>query len=471
MQTVTFGCGRCGNLVTMEERLLGQEVECPHCRQLVPSPRVPVAGLPPATLSQGPDFSVPAPEDQESIFDAAIHPDDALFGASIELRVEMPARPLGVPPSQSPPASQEQTNPDNQSVQDGDGPGPRFEAGAQAVEEAARGDNNPVAPLHSSEMQGPGLEADMLAAPSGETPAGWPFDPGTPPEADTFIPPLSTDAEPASPALDLAALTARRPVRSGMSGGLFIALVLIPLISYSILATVAIVILYSRPQPEDPFERLPDLEGDYKGAKHEKQGTIFYERLKPDLALPEKLKVALGQSIQVGDVAVTPEKVELRRIKVRHAGAAVQTSANDSLVLQLLLQNTSRDVVFCPSDPYFDRRWKGPSYGGKPYTFLEIGDKRLFGGPLPWKQGQPPEARDTIEGQHFERLSPGQTMTTVVCTDPDDCVDRILREHPDHLLWRVQVRRGLVKLGEQERSATAVVGVIFAPSDIQRPKG
>src|SRR5262249_23309089 len=52
-----------------------------------------------------------------------------------------------------------------------------------------------------------------------------------------------------------------RPVSRGVRGSIFVVAVLIPLISYSILATIAVIVLYFRPEPPHPLEFLPDLEG------------------------------------------------------------------------------------------------------------------------------------------------------------------------------------------------------------------
>jgi hypothetical protein len=128
-------------------------------------------------------------------------------------------------------------------------------------------------------------------------------------------------------------------------------------------------------------------------------------------------------------------------------------------------------VVFSPTDPFFERCWKGPFSGKKPYTFLDIGTHRLWGGPLPWKPGQPPEERTLIEGQEFKVLQPGEQLTTFICTDPEDQVGRLLTSFQGTLLWRIQVRRGLVQVGEREYPATGVVGVRFRVAEISGAEG
>jgi hypothetical protein len=263
----------------------------------------------------------------------------------------------------------------------------------------------------------------------------------------------------------LRAAASGRAVPTGMHSNLFIALVLIPLISYAVLATIAIVILYTRPQPPHPLEAMPD-EGDLKGAKRQKPTSVFHQRVDPEELLPDKLRVPLGRTLQLGDLRITPEKVELRHIEIRTPGFRREASPHASLVLHLLLENSSQDLAFAPTDPYFDRRWRGLSDGSKPYTYLELNGRRLFGGPLRWKAGQPPEAREAIEGQEYLLLRPGESTTALVCTDPQAQVEKLLAGYHGRLLWRVHVRRGLVQVGRREVPATAVVGVSFRDTDI-----
>jgi hypothetical protein len=288
------------------------------------------------------------------------------------------------------------------------------------------------------------------------------------------VSPLSAPVVHDDPSADLATETFASAIPQRTSyqparGGLFIALVFVPLISYAILATIALVILYLRPAPWDPFEILPDREGDLKGATHQRQTAVIYDRVLPDRPVPDNLKVELGRSIRVGDVEVTPQRVELRRVEFRRPGFVPEPATDDSLVLHLLLQNISRDVVFSPTDPFFDRSWKGISSGKKPYTGLDMGANRLWGGPLPWSAGQHAVERETVGGQEYKMLQPGEQLTTFVCTDPRAHVSKLLQAYRGNLLWRVQVRRGLVQVRDREYSATAVIGVVFQDTDIIKP--
>jgi hypothetical protein len=264
----------------------------------------------------------------------------------------------------------------------------------------------------------------------------------------------------------------RRTVRSETRGQLFVILVLIPLISYAVMMTaLSGYLFYQLKQAGNPMEYLPD-DGDFIGGKHHKQGALRERiRVLPESELPEKLKVALGQALRVGDLEVTPQKVELRRVKFLTPDPPEDPA--ESLVLHLLLRNVSRDVVFSPTDPFFDRRWRRVADGKrKPFTFLQMGSQYFYGGPLPWTPtpAEETERREPIAGQVYQVLQPGEQMTTLVCTNPDDRVRDHLEHYQGECLWRVQVRRGLVKVGEREVSATAVVGVRFRDTDIRKPE-
>jgi hypothetical protein len=442
--------------MAIEAEFLGKRLQCPHCQEFIQ------ADLSEGTIPQPPPdpsvfLAAAGTEEPESIFASPESTDDALFGAAVIPQIEMPSVADVRPSEDASPSRDEMIEvqlpppvPDEAPEKlltpeiTGDAPAPFIQDAAPAW----------LVPASSGLFQ---------VATTDEGPAvGTPVSP--PLVTEELVPP-STDGPDAASGIESFPSLPPKPAKRPMRGGLFIALVLIPLVSYSILATIALVLLYLRPQPEHPLENLPDLEGEYKGAKHQKK-PVSYERVQHDLELPPKLQINLGQSLRLGDVEVTPLKVELRHLKIHHAGFSPETVAEESLVLHVLLQNVSQDVVFSPTDPFFDRRWKGISFTGRPYTFLEMGQKRFYGGPIPW--GQRAQARESIEGQHYGALEPGDRMTTLVCTDPADHVRESLDAYHGSLLWRVQVRRGLVRLADREISATAVVGVKFSDGQVSR---
>lgn len=426
MQTVDIQCGQCGKIMAVGQEFLGQQVRCPHCQQVVlapapPSPPTPVENVAPAPPEF--TFAVPPPTERESIFDVTVETGDDLFGEGAAPQIEMPP-PAVTEPAPTPVAAESPA------------PEPALPFGPTF----GVTDTTPVQAFEPAAMDAGGWPA---ATPSGTSLTSEPF--------------AATMARPAA-----------APTRSH---GWFLAIVVVPLITYSVLATILVVILYSRlhaPQ-KSPLEELPDLEGEFKGAARQKQGTLSYERVAPEQELPPRLRVALGQTLRVGDLEVTPQRVELRPVVFRAPGSDAEKARDDSLVLHLRLRNVSSDVVYSPTDPFFDRRWKkGQAWGNRPYTYLEIGARRVYGGALPWTPSRPVAVRETVEGQAHRRLQPGETLDTFVCTDPDDHVAKLLAGHRGGCLWRVQLRRGLVAVRGRDLPATAVVGCEFAAADVTR---
>jgi hypothetical protein len=445
MATVNTSCPACGKLMAVTENLLGQKVRCPHCQQAVTAPaKAPTnrteLSAPSLTESCQPtdrtelatyDPDAPSPRvqdtsatiDHESIF-APPDPDAALFDGAAPPQVELPIDSAAAVPAPPP---------------------------ADAV-----------------------LDSQATVASSGTKPSSA-QDVATPRGIPATA--LPSSSPPPSSEVDLGGMGGARiapapVVQSAARPGpesLRFALIVIPLISYAILATIAVLILYFRPPPPDPLEQLLDIEGDFKGATRQQQGSVSYERIRPDRPLPAKLRLGLNQKLRIGDVEVTPLKVELRRLVFHNPGFQPERGSDDSLVLHLHYRNASTDVVFCPTDPFFERRWKSTqSAATKPYMFLDLGQQRIYGGPCDWKAGMRREVRESIAGQLHLALRPGEEVTTFVCTDPDDHVSLLLDRYQGRILWRVQVRRGLVRVGDREVPATAVIGVEFDAGAVTR---
>jgi hypothetical protein len=421
MQTANFQCGHCGNVMAVGSELLGQQVRCPHCQQVVVAP--PPAAQPPAEPASADNTFKLAPfSDHEDIFAPTDEIAEDLFGRATAPRLEVPTDPPPAAPSLS-------TLADTPPAESPDGPRP--------------------ADAPTSTML-PGPKADPAWVEAGPATVGR--------------------IEPA-PAVPRAARGA-----SGSSAWLT-GLVFIPLISYAVLATVALAILWSRLQqaPPDPFERMPDVDGDSPGARKVQSTTAAAGlRLRLDAApLPAKLHIPLGQSFRIGDLEVRPERVERKRVKVYVQGHEEKPEwcKHDSLVLHLRLRNASADVAFVPIDNYFDRRWK-PGQGPPPLTRLDIGSQHFYGGPAAWyPRNSQGGKREWVEGRRnfYDPLQPGQEMTTLVCTDGDDAeVAGALENNPARMLWRIQVRRGLVPVGRRQLPAAAVIGVEFAAEQVEK---
>jgi hypothetical protein len=444
MDTVNFPCGHCGKLMAVTPDSLGKQVRCPHCQEVVTAPATvgePLAVCPP-----------PAPDgtERESIF-AAPEPSDDLFGLTA------PRQPLEIPPLEPPPH------------QGGEGPAAAPPPPAAATEVVpwpptapdAAPEPSPFAATATFPPDGPTFPTLAPTAPAQELPVAtdWPGAPQAEPPGDLPAP-----------------LPARAPRRRG--SGLGPILVLIFLIPYAIFATGAAVYFYFQLlKTPHPLEVLPDIEGDKPGAARKEAGTQF-QRVVPDAPLPARMHVKLGQPIRIGDVEVLPQKIEARKIVFGYEDTHLNPnpSQQEALVLTLTLRNVSRDIYFAPADAAFYRRWKEGAKT-KPYTFLEVGPARFYGGavdrPTRGRRdefGPGPGPGEYVEGQeNYDRvLDPGKEMTTSVCTDPENTrVLDAVHKYKGTMLWRVEVRRGLVQVGKREVPACAVVGVEFNRDDVQ----
>jgi hypothetical protein len=461
MQTVNFQCGNCHNLMAVGSEFLGRQVRCPHCQQVVlaPAPTPPAPPplapglLPPLSDSPFEVASGNAPANEhESIFAEA--PSDDLFGGEAKPVVEMPPEP---PP---PPLPQ-------LTLESPDAPAPAPPADAPPEPFGPMGEPALAAPdlgttAFGQEPYGAALAADEAApAPSG---AAW-LEPPTPEAA----PDLTAAALQTSPARSLV----RQPHGLGLSGWL-----LIILVPYSIIMTVIVVWLclnifyFTKPAPPHPLEYLPDIDGQNPGGKK----VESYERPAPEgkgSEIPPQLRLALGQTKRFGDLEVTPLQVDVRKIEIRVGNS--NPSPEVALVLKLHLKNISTDWAFHPTDPFFVQKWKRGALGiyplaRKPYTYLEMGNERFYGGPIKWEEAVPPKGdpRHYIKEQHLDQeLKPGEEMDTIVCTDPADGVPKQLKSYKGPLLWRVQLRRGREIYQGQAKSATCVIGVEFRDSDVR----
>jgi hypothetical protein len=239
-----------------------------------------------------------------------------------------------------------------------------------------------------------------------------------------------------------------RPVRKRPQGSMLGPLLLVFLVPYSIVTTAFIGWqMYSQSQTNfDPLQQLPDPKADKGGAK----------RIHPHSPMPTKLKTSLGQPLRVGDLEMTALSVQLNKM--------------GQLGLHLKLRNASQDVAFNPVLPDEAYRFKRVSMADTgPYTYLEVGAKRLYGLGAEWEK-EPPRK----EGEKFDGiLQPGEEMGVVFRTRQDDKaeVGKAAAKGQGTLLWRVQLRRGLVAIGTKEVSATAVFGIEFASRAISAEPG
>ncbi len=456
MANLTFSCPQCQKKMAVPGDLAGKQVRCPHCQQVVPAPAPsPTPAAPPAPApapaaappvpAPEPAFSGAAPGQADSIFEPTDNTSDALFGGPPEVLVEMPPEPS----APGPPIEAAAADMSAPTIQIEAGPPPPVlgpEDRTITVEEPA-----PAA-------DEPGYEATVTyLAPEAPAPApasAADLNFATKPAAGAG--PASASAVQTAPAPEsgsdlgaegLAALRTRtrvKPARTRM----VMPILLIFLIPYSLVTTVALVMLYLRQANYHPLEMFLDPDTGKKSGAPKRRQTAREPR--SEQALPAKLQVALHEPLEIGELRVVPQ--------------AVEQLPDGRLRLTAEMQNISRDQDFNPVSPAFVKYTRNVPAARKPFTYLDAGGKKIFGGEWTW----------THDGKPFDGLlEPGEKMTARLTTDRRDKMEvaSALRGPPRHLVWRIQVRRGLVEYEGVDYSTTAVVGVEFGAKDIGKAGG
>ena len=276
----------------------------------------------------------------------------------------------------------------------------------------------------------PSVEMPAEPKPSGESPDG-------------FANGHAGNSVPASVAAgnDLSALQRRPlPKQSGM-GGLIVLVFLVP---YAFLTTLFIIYLLMN-KPRHPLDMLPDPNPKNGGARQTSR-----ERVKHDYALAAHQRVAPGESLAVRSIEIKPERVRMLK--------------DGSLSITLRAKNLSSDTVFTPvSDDFLRATDANPTY-----TFVESTREKfssLYGGHVEWRKGPPGKETPTIDGD----LGPGQEgLITITTMDKyRKLVGEIARSN-DTLVWRIQLRSGLVPHRGQMASVTTVIGVPFSAKQIEK---
>jgi hypothetical protein len=439
MQTIRFTCPHCKNLMAVGTNLLGRNVRCPHCKQVLQAPG---SAAPPAPGAPGsiPEFQLPhTAEEQESIFGEA-H-DDHVFSRP-------PPKPVLPPvePEEAPTVLSESLRP---------------------------------APVQPTAVEAPAAGATAASAPwqprqdeiAHQAPDPWPREPE--PRKPAAAPaPQPTEQHPPG---QESSLVSRHPKRGVLNW---------VLLAWALAATgaAAYLLVSGSGRTKHPFEEIPDFFGEYDKADRKK--TSFKGMPSPEEQVPPQLRVPLGGSIRVVQLQVEPLGVEKRYVDFyrQSAGGApskLRTSEMPVHVLRLKVTNVSDDVLFCPNDPAFNRRYKSDPRGTNEsvlYNSLLIGSSTRFrGGPFHWPSIDTSVEREFIDGQENDAspLRPGQERETVICTLPGERIDDAMQKTPaGPCLWRVQLRTGLVRVpdrsgAERDVSVTSVIGVEFKPSDVQ----
>ena len=481
MQTLTFSCPHCTNLMAVGLELLGQQVQCPSCGKVVIAPPVNPDAQPMAnTKGEVADGELilenPKEEDHESIFGET--QDEDVFG-SRPLTVVIPEGGMPATPNSGRRASQ--------FAAFAPGMPPSAESTAPPEVHDSAPEPVPVPPQPEPEATpaswGPAQDSGAEPVPVSRESAGPSGDPWIPAPDGSNSGPSGNDArEPefaADAHIEPVQMRLPSPTAEQRKGANLLLTILGP---YSVIVTLLAGFYFYKArraaEDEHPFKNIPDPVGMYEPAKRHQFTRVLEKMPSPDARLPDSLKVNLGATLRVGDLEVTPERVEQGKLRehtvAKNNQTSVQQLSGEALILHLRLKNVSSSLEFHPTDPYFDRYYDPHEKSAKPYTMLEVGGRKYYGGPInflaiKWDQIK----RKYIDGQENDDkpLPPGEERHTVICTDPtDEGGNQAVRAAgpSERLTWRVQLRHGLTVYKGNEYSVSAVVGVQFTPADIRK---
>lgn len=415
MSIYHFKCVSCTKLMGITEDFLGKQMRCPHCQTIQLMPMINSTG--------NAEAAPPAPI-------VAVEPETNSMVFTYQPSVN-PA-PQDVPQEILPLPSSDQSPKDSHTVE-------------------ANYTSAPTEELSASENT-------SASQNEGASPAPWDNAPSITGE-----------------------VARKRPVGSK---SMAMPIIFFSLLSYSVMATAILILVLVRMKtagPMHPLEYIPDVDGDNPGAKRTKI-RFNHDKERTQEIVPAQLRTKIGVAIRVGELEVTPLAVEKATVAVLVSGfSKAEPCKEDSLILRLKLKNVSADQSFSPLDYYFNRKWKEKSRNSypPPFTLVQFGtekpEKSFFGGPANWlplalagsKKSQSP--RETVEDENLDKtLEPGEEMTAFLCTDGDDSSTQAIYTYHGPMLWRLQVRRGLVPVGAKEIPATAVIGVEFSTTDIKQ---
>ena len=271
-----------------------------------------------------------------------------------------------------------------------------------------------------------GSGADLIAAPSPD------LEPGSGPAGGSPEPAFALDLNPSrSPAPALAPEGASAEVEAGEPRGFGWPNLL--LASYASATTLAIFyLLWQGPRRQPGPESLPV-------DTHAGGGVVA--------PLARERIARLGEPQRVGSLEWTPLEIRRGRVRLRRPNGRRGEGAPGSLILRLRLRNLSTTDTFAPMEAAFARR---PDQG--PPDALVVAE----GGDAPPLEPYPLalQSEQSLDGQSFGPLKPGEERELIVATEPLD--------PPRELgpsLWRLRLR--------VSPSQTEVVGVRFAPGEIR----
>jgi hypothetical protein len=257
---------------------------------------------------------------------------------------------------------------------------------------------------------------------------------------------------------------------SGIRKGIFYAVV-----GYAALMTLlAIYGLFIKSgeklDPGHPLSTIPDSFGEFDPVSRKK--VTQYKSL--DGELPANQMAGLGGKIEIGQLAIEPVKIESRPLKVITEGKQEKgkqerledKTRSKALVLQLRITNTSGEFSIFPMDPALTR--KASSDDKQPATRLVVGKNIFYGGGIEWPVASKVKRKyEEQQEKDWTPLKPGESRDYVVFTDSDQKILKAVTDLNDTILWRIQVRRGLIAFKGKDIPVTAIIGVEFKSSDVK----
>lgn len=503
--TQTFPCPFCGRRMGVRVEMLGRHVRCPHCSQVVLAPTAPAAAPPTSDPAKRVSLTAPTPlaaptpippenfpthppesprpeqpqytfdqrkETADSILSHEDESDDEVFSSKSENKV--PVLPdVGTQPPTAPEPGKPRP------------PSPPFEVSSSQI---------PTLELRTPVdiVPAPISASTLLPAPTPvERPPSGPTTPSNPFAFDEAAPPqpLATRPEPlpiTSPTVSPVPSTlggssdGEAPPPSTHSGRSQPAATGSPirykmffyiLVPYAALMTIlAVYGLFFKsggPDPGHPLSTIPDNFGEFDPAARKK---VTQWKLDLDGPLPADQRAGLGQTIEVGQLRIEPVSVEKRPLRIVKEGKAAgdvqrRQTRFHALVLHLRIKNTSETTPIFPLDPAFTRSAR---VDDKPAMRLVIGKQTLYGGAIPWPFGERLKREyEEAQATDYDPLKPGESREYVVFTNEDSTIASTVRKMTEPLLWRVQVRRGLIEFKGKDIPVTAIIGVEFQSSDIE----
>ncbi len=167
----------------------------------------------------------------------------------------------------------------------------------------------------------------------------------------------------------------------------------------------------------------------------------------PAMPIPPENLASVGQTIQVGELEVTPLTVISTPLElVRSIDRRKRRREEECLVLRLKLTNISKQHSLTPLAPNLVRERGLRPY--EPYIATAGGPSiRLF--PLAF------DSEWAIVGQEFTTLQPGDTVETLVAAEPGSA-----RRLSLEMTWRVRLRTGVYR--------TDMIGVPFSKDEVRQ---